>query len=100
MNATAALIADLDRLAKTVRNGSPSADITDIAAQAAQLAEIVSRIAATYDSLAEFLYVDGCPGRHASDDFALAADHVHAAGAACRHAHQTLLEALDGRGWR
>ncbi|HEX5559471.1 MAG TPA: hypothetical protein VFX13_17785 [Gaiellales bacterium] len=100
MNAAATLTAGLDRVTAAVRAACLGTDLDDVAAQAAPLGDVVSRLGAIYDSLAEWLYADGCPGRHACDDFALAADHLHAAGAACRHAHQSLLEAIHKGGCR
>jgi hypothetical protein len=76
------------------------ADMDDVLVIAGRMADVVGRLGNVYDTLAEWLYADGCPGRHASDDFAVAADHLHAGGAACRHAHVVLVEALQERGWR
>ena len=95
MNAVTTLIADVDHLAAAVRAACAATDLDEVAAQAAPLGDVVGRLGAVYDSIAERLYADGCPGRHATDDFALAADHLHAAGAACRYAHQRLVEAID-----
>lgn len=104
MSAATILIADLDQATAAIRASCAGAeagtDLEQVVALAAPLGEVVSRIGAVYDALAEWLYADGCPGRHASDDFALAADHLHAAGTACRHATQTLREAIEGRGPR
>jgi hypothetical protein len=94
MNAAPTLIVELDEVAAAVRARCSGADgdmpLEQVTAMAGQLGEVATRIGAIYDTLAELLYSDGCPGRHASDDFALAANHLHAAGAACRLANQAL----------
>jgi hypothetical protein len=105
MNAAATTLIDyLEQVTAAVRascNGGQSvADPRQAAALAAPLGDVVSRIAGAYDALAEWLYADGCPGRDASDDFALAADHLHASAVACRHANQRLCEAIDECSWR
>jgi hypothetical protein len=104
MNAAPTLIVELDQVAAAVRARCSGADaempLEQVAAVAGQLGDVASRIGAIYDTFAEFLYADGCPGRHASDDFALAANHLHAAGAACRLADQALREAIDGKACR
>lgn len=95
MSAATTLITDVDQIRAAVRAACLGTDLDDVAAEVASLGDVVSHLGGIYDSVAEWLYADGCPGRHASSEFALAADHLHAAGVACRHAYQALQDAID-----
>jgi hypothetical protein len=91
------LAEQLDQVTGALRDACGDlADMDEVIAIAAHLGDVIGRTGNVYDKMAEWLYADGCPGRHASDDFAAAADHLHASGAVCRHAYQALVEALAG----
>ncbi len=69
-----------------------------------ELTQIVERVTGVagalgtvYDHLAEWLYADGCPARHATDQFLRTADDLRMAGASCRYAQSILEEGLNQR---
>ena len=60
-----------------------------------QVSHVAGALGTVYDHLAEWLYADGCPARHATDTFLRTADDLRMAGASCRYAHSVFTETLN-----
>jgi hypothetical protein len=70
-------------------------DMTELTDIVDRITHVAGALGTVYDHLAEWLYADGCPARHATDQFLKTADELRMAGASCRFAQSVVNEALD-----
>jgi hypothetical protein len=70
-------------------------DMDELSQIVERITHVAGALGTVYDHLAEWLYADGCPARHATDRFLRTADELRMAGASCRFAQSILAETLE-----